>query len=384
MRIPRPQAPSLASTLDPRRNSLNALRLLFAAMVVIGHGQHVGFDQRPLHVGSMAIHDVAVDGFFIISGYLITGSWLSSSSGGAYLRRRIARIFPGYWVCLLLTAFVVAPLLWVQQHGGLGGFPWVSGSHEPAIGYVWTNLSLFEYQQHIGGLLAGANVPGQMNGSLWTLFYEFGAYLVVMALGAVGLLRLRSRLVPALTFVLLLGSAWYAHDPVGFRTTLHSPLLAGNTVRLGLMFGVGMCLKLWDDRVPMHRGLALLAGAIWVASLPLVDWRLTGAVPFGYLVFWLGAKLPLQGVGQRVDLSYGIYLYGWPILQLYWALGLTSLTEPGYLALALATSAAMAWLSFTLVERPASRWARGRRPQPAPVAPEHADAVAAVSPVASR
>jgi peptidoglycan/LPS O-acetylase OafA/YrhL len=358
----------LADVLDPRSNSLNALRLLFAAMVVIGHGQHVGFGQTPLHIGSMAIHDVAVDGFFVISGYLITASWLSSSSSRSYLRRRFARIFPGYWLCLAITALVFVPILWLHEHGTLAGLPWAGGA-ESAAGYIVTNGALYEHQQQVAGVLAHSHVPFAINGSLWTLFYEFGAYLGVIALGAVGVLTRRRWLMSGVVLGLGAGLLWFTADPEGFRAATHSPVLAANACRLGLMFAVGMHLRLWHGVIPATAPVAAVCAAIVAATVVLPDWRLVGAFPFGLLVLWLGARLPLRRVGQRTDLSYGVYLYGWPVLQLLWAFGLTSLGPPLYLTLALALSAALAWLSFVCVERPALTWARSRRPAAAPPRP---------------
>src|SRR5579875_1687818 len=99
---------TLAARFDPRRNSLNALRLLFATMVVIWHSQGVGFFGHPHGaVGSMWGDELAVDGFFIISGYLITRSRVTTQSGWSYLKKRFLRIYPGYWVCLFVGGLVV-------------------------------------------------------------------------------------------------------------------------------------------------------------------------------------------------------------------------------------------------------------------------------------
>lgn len=89
-------------------NSLNALRLVFALVVVISHvpivrGMHAIF------VGDLEIGGWAVAGFFAISGWLVTQSRQRLSIGN-FLWRRSLRIFPGFWACLIVTAFIAAPL----------------------------------------------------------------------------------------------------------------------------------------------------------------------------------------------------------------------------------------------------------------------------------
>lgn len=103
----------------------------------------------------------------MISGYLITSGRLRASLGG-FLFRRALRILPGFWACLLITSFALAPIA-----------AWVN--HEPfdlarAASYVGKNASTVILQNGVG-LRGLANTEITWNAPLWSLAYETGAYL---------------------------------------------------------------------------------------------------------------------------------------------------------------------------------------------------------------
>ena len=350
---PVPGPGTLGHAYAKRSNSLNFLRLFFAVMVIVGHSGHLGFNRLGPHLGSMYPADVAVDGFFVISGFLITSSRLRSRSGASYLWKRALRILPGYWACLVVTAFGVAPVLYWRMHGTMAGF---MTTGNPAASYVTHNAFLVQAQTGVAGVLPHAMVPYVLNGSLWTLLYECLAYLGLAVLAAFGLLRSRSRLLPVITVACLLGLAWLTLDPAGFKATLHSPELLPRSVRLGAVFCAGATLRLWHDKVPLSGRIAACCAAFVLASSAMSDWQIVGVIPFAYLVLWLGTRLRrLHAVGSRHDLSYGIYLYAWPIQQTLTSAGGHRLGFGGYIALTTALAAGCAWLSWQLVEAPAIR-----------------------------
>ena len=100
---------TLATSFDRRRNSLNAIRLALAVLVIISHSWAIGdFGPEP-ELGGAHLGTWAVLGFFAISGYLIVASRLNSSATRFY-RARAMRIMPGFTVCLVLIAAVLAPV----------------------------------------------------------------------------------------------------------------------------------------------------------------------------------------------------------------------------------------------------------------------------------
>ena len=99
----------IGESFDPARNSLNFIRLVLAVTVVISHSLSLG-GQRLVITAEDVLNSspglIAVFGFFGISGFLIARS-AERNHFGRYLWQRFLRIFPGYWVCLLVTGFVI-------------------------------------------------------------------------------------------------------------------------------------------------------------------------------------------------------------------------------------------------------------------------------------
>lgn len=180
----------LSEEFSGRSNSFGFVRWTLATLVIVGHSYPLGGfggATDPLYdwTGTQeSFGGLAVAGFFIISGFLITRSWRTHPTVARFLWHRFLRIFPAFWVCMLLTAFAFAPLAWWLQQGGLNGY--LSQPGPTPAGYVLNNLWLVMNQYVIGDLLTdtpyGSVAGGIWNGSLWTLSYEFACYLVVAVL----------------------------------------------------------------------------------------------------------------------------------------------------------------------------------------------------------
>jgi peptidoglycan/LPS O-acetylase OafA/YrhL len=351
---------TLARAFDPRRNSVNALRLLLAGIVLLSHTLklHGGSDPVELLTGSSVdMGTMAVDGFFALSGFLIVGSFLNSPSTGRFLWRRCLRILPGFWACLLVTAVVLLPLAQLLQYGTLAGFP--LAGEQSVLSYVGANAALFIQQFEVRGLLG----DGAVNGSLYTLFYEFLCYLGVAVLGAAGLLRRRTwPLLAAGALVwlfalqqLLTGGAVFAGSD-----TLSIAL------RFGIMFLAGAIAHRLADRVPLGRiggavAALVLVQAVVLASFAGADpastlvYMLVAPPAVAYLVLLAGSSPRLRAVGARRDLSYGLYVYAWPVQVLVLLAGAAAWPVGVYGLVSLGIALLMAWASWVWVESPALR-----------------------------
>lgn len=321
-----------------RDNNLNAIRLLLAAVVLFSHCFPLtsGLEADPLswlRHDSATLGSLAVDLFFFISGMLVTASWLNCKSMNDYLRRRILRIVPGY-LCGLAVGFFVA-LIFAEHpladlHSRLGNF-----RNSLALG--------------IGGVQGDWIFPHNpfthiANGSLWTIRPEFDCYLLVAGIGLACCFQFRRLLLAAGLAV----TAWYLHRHFPSE---HSPW------RFFSIFLTGACVRLWRDKIPVHAGIAAVALAVFIAA---IFWS-----PFGmflmtlsacYLVLWAGygVRIPCLSWCNRTDLSYGTYLYAFPVQQVIAAAGVTNpwvmfaAAMPPVLVLALA--------SWRFVEKPALRF----------------------------
>jgi peptidoglycan/LPS O-acetylase OafA/YrhL len=342
---------TLGERLDLKANGLNFLRLLLATGVIIGHAFPI--TGRPLPAGpfNQLLSDGFVDGFFAISGFLIVSSWVRRPSAGPFLAARVLRIFPAYWVCLILTAAVIAPL-GVALSGN--GFP--AGFTGQAILYPLRHIALDPIG---GGDIAGtpAGIPELVwNGSIWTLRWEFLCYLGVLALGLAGLFK-RTWSVPTAFTLALLGYLSSAYGPIGnFYVT--------NVSRFGLMFLAGAMVYCFQDRIPTGAPLLVTAVGLVAVSAFLPDYRLLAALPLAYALITIGALIRTPRLRFRNDISYGVYVYAFPVSQVLACAGLW--TRGPLLCIVLTTllTYPLAAASWFVVEKPANGLKmRGRRPE---------------------
>jgi peptidoglycan/LPS O-acetylase OafA/YrhL len=333
---------SLQDRFDPRSNGFDVLRLLFALLVATAHGisAHTGGQPR---IGLSGIGDFALDGFFVLSGFLVTRSWFRLESFPRFAWHRFLRIMPGFWVCLVVVAFVAAPVAAAMQ--GISPLQAVTGTPS-AWTYVLENAGLLIVHYDIAGILADLPKESSFNGSLWTLAFEAFCYAIVGVLGALGLLRRRPLLVPAAAAVLL---ALTAMQEAGLPVLLNE-----RVIRLVLMFLLGAAAYLYADRIPLRGGLAAGAAGLFMVSLTLFDdYRVLGAVPLAYLYLWAATSLP--AMRMRADLSYGFYIYHWPLQQILMLTALAAAPTAVFVPVSIALAVLPAAASWYLVERPALR-----------------------------
>ena len=300
--------------------------MLFALTVVLTHIGPVSGMWGDLGRTDNNVGTLAVEGFFVLSGFLVTRSAMSSRSLESFMVRRISRIFPGFWVALLLTAFVFAPLV---GHPDMYSQSW----------YVRNNWWLAIYQDGVQGTLEHVPYLYNWNVSLWTLKWEFGCYAFVGLLLAFKCLR-------ASFVVLLTVFAW-----VWLNGTPHFDDRPG---RFFILFMLGSALWVLRDRVPIRRGVVITLALLASATYATVGFREVGLIAYGALVVAIATAPVLTRIGHRVDLSYGVYLYGWPVGQV---LTSASVSSPViFVAAELAGCLTLALASWYLIEAPAQRW----------------------------
>ncbi|MFC4140310.1 MULTISPECIES: acyltransferase [unclassified Microbacterium] len=346
--------------LDPRNNSLNLLRLVMAAMVLVHHvfpvtGRGEGIELTP----GESVGGWAVFGFFMISGYLITGARFRSD-GGRYLINRIARLFPAFFFVNIITAFVLAPISYVMQRGTLDGF--LSTPNTP-FSYILANAWLRMENYTVAGTLANVPYPGVWNGSLWSLYYEFCAYLLVGFFCVLPIVR--KSIWPMLIAFLATCALKIWNEAVA----VYVSGLAADVVQFGRLlpffFGGALVFILkerFGDRFRLSTW-GLVVSAVATVGLVLLFPRFGAQLtaPFlTYILIWIGAVLPSPKVFQVHDFSYGVYVWGFPLTQMLCLFGLAGAPLPVILTLLVILTSIMAAISWFLVERPTIRWSRGK------------------------
>lgn len=331
---------TIGDRLSSRDNALNFVRLFLASAVILSHSWPVGGYEHNITVG---FGGWAVNGFFAISGYLIAGS-RTRGALAPFLWRRVLRIFPAFWVCLIVIAAVIAPLtaaaIGETYHLGSG------------IGYVVGNASLFITQWGIDDTLVNVPFARVWDSSLWTLSFEFMAYILAGVILSVPVLRRHGALSTGILFAIVLVAQPLAHGPLEVTTTLYL-----NGLRLGVFFVAGMFFYFVREHIALKTWLAPAALVVFIVLWVTGQAEWFGQLPFAFLVLWVGAVLPLR-IGSRNDISYGLYIWGFPVQQLIIVAGLGWLGGWLTALLAFILTVPLAWASWRFVEKPAMKLGR--------------------------
>lgn len=322
------------------RNNFNLIRLLAAWLVIHGHAWAItgsaGGDIVARLTGIKFAGALAVDMFFVISGFLIAAS-LQRNGVRDYLLARALRILPALAVCVGLSVLVLGPLLTTSPDYWRNPVTW---------DYLWVNASLWSSRYFLPGVFASLPNPA-INGSLWTLPIEARLYLALLGASLLGMLTPRHYL-PAWLLAMAAACAF---------ALLRQPLPEhlANYTWCTAFFITGTLLWLLRDRVQLSPWplLGLLAAATATRGSQAFVPVYFLLVCYGTL--WL-AMVPALPRIRETDLSYGLYLYGWPAAQLVQTLAPGGPWHNTLWTTVLAGSLAAA--SWFMIERPALRWKR--------------------------
>ena len=295
-----------------RDNNFNLIRLLAALSVIFSHSVAVlglpGEREIVFHHLGLSAGEIAVDVFFVASGFLVTGSLVNRGSLVAFLWARALRIYPALWVMLALTVSGLAPALTT--------LPLAEYFRAPKTAeYAWKCATLIGGVRYsLPGVFDALPLKGEFNGSLWTLPIELRMYLYLAA-GWFVLAVAPSTRVKALTLIAPIAAAAFLAIILSGR--LSSGPFNPADIRV-YMFLAGTMLYLWRDKVPLSRvGLYALAAALALASFDKSVFFVAYALGLPPLILHL-AYIPggrVRSFNEWGDFSYGVYIYAFPIQQ---------------------------------------------------------------------
>jgi peptidoglycan/LPS O-acetylase OafA/YrhL len=329
---------------NPRQGSFDTVRLLAALMVFHSHAFALAGFKEPRMPGSISFGATAVSIFFVISGYLVTTSALSRSVV-SYAVARALRVWPGLAVCcavsILIGAFVTT--LPVSDYF----------SRPETLSYLrntfvfWTPM-----QADLPGVFQGRPHTA-VNGSLWTLRYEVFCYVLLICAAVLGrrAVLVTAGLMAAFACTILFGR------PASAGVTLLDYLEFKWIALLGGAFFFGAVLN-WLDRDKLPRLVAVAVFAMALGHRDPILRQILGILLYGSVALWICLSLDLDDrITRRTDLSYGIYIYAFPCQQV--AMQFLVSGRSGFVAaylLSLGATVALAYLSWTWIERPALRY----------------------------
>ncbi len=340
---------TLSETLERGNNNFDLIRLVAALAVMLGHsyGLQAGSKMESMLIFTHreSFGSLAVYGFFLISGMLVSASFFKQPSPMRFVLLRALRIWPGAIVCALFIGLFIGPLFSSMTVSAYFANP-------QTLSWLLHNTSLIG---HVGGVLPGlfeSNVlKGFANATVWTLPVELGCYVIVLLAGLAGVIgSKRGTLlwvgVAAAIFTM------FANHPPAFLPT-------GNFFLLPLAYSfypvpfflLGMLLYAYRENVRLSWiPAALLAVAYVVLRFSVISTILLYPA-FAYGLLWLASANCLKRLKPKHDYSYGIYLYGFVVQQIVASI---SPSLNNYLAffISVPVTVALAAASWHWVERP--------------------------------
>jgi len=328
---------STSSTLP----GFDSLRLLGALSVLFSHSYLIAQDteaSEPLQQLLKGDKNIAglygVFTFFIVSGFLLARSLHHNPSILRFAVNRSLRLVPGFCICVLFCALVVGPLatsLPVADYFVSGGW----------LHYIQQSLTTFADAPLPGVFDYTSSIAQVVNGSLWSLRAELICYLILLCL-----------------WLILPAAGWVA---LVFATAamiiLTIPSVLSWLPEFGYplpYFSAGVVMWWLNHHLGDSRPIAFLCAAGLLTSAMLGFPHQAFACFGAYLVVYLGCRsTPLTNWIERFgDLSYGLYLFGWPVQQLLRQF--LDLRLPLVLfGISTLITGALAWCLFHHVERPA-------------------------------
>lgn len=303
-----------------RDNNFNLLRFIAASLVLLTHSFALSTGSgmaEPLRASlGVTWGSIAVDVFFVTSGYLVSASLISRQSLIAFAAARILRIYPGLWVALIISVVVCGtlvtslPLADFATHFGTWKYFLKNGTMLAKVAY------------YLPGVFEDNPWKRAVNGSLWTLPMEIKMYFALAMLWLTSknlpgtMMKVFSRLCVGVAVFCLVGSLF------GLVSGFYNQYVA-----LGYMFFSGVALRLLGSYIR----LSSLPAVVMIAAILLSAFDRTYfqfvyilCLPYLVLYFALVPSGGIRGFNRFGDYSYGIYIYAFPVQQLlaFWWKGI--------------------------------------------------------------
>jgi peptidoglycan/LPS O-acetylase OafA/YrhL len=305
--------------LESRDNNFNLIRFVAAFGVLFSHSFSLAIgssETEPFkQLVGMSFGQIAVDIFFISSGFLIANSLFVKKGLANFLWARFLRIYPGLFASVLFCVFVVG--LYFTS------YPIKQYLMNPQtyIFLVKNTVIFLGEEPSLPGVFESLPWSGVVNGSLWTLPFEVRAYclLVVFSIGihhlitwSKGLLSecLLYSLIPLLCLIIYIANHFYTFLPISYFTS--------EDFRLYSLFFIGTAGYIFKDNLVLSKHFFYAALSFLLISAMHSDlFFIVYNVTIFYVIFYI-AYIPkgmIRKFNQYGDYSYGIYIYAWPVQQ---------------------------------------------------------------------
>lgn len=338
----------LAEYVGSRDNNYNLIRFIAATLVLISHSYALATGESKLEplrewLG-ITWGIIAVDIFFVTSGFLIAYSFFNRKSLSSFVWARFLRIYPGLLVAILFCVFIVGLFFTTDS-------AYLYLTNEQTVKYFFKNITLvFGIEHQLPSVFHETPHRYLVNASLWTLPYELTMYCA-LAIAGIAVIYVNSVLkVDIMTF------AFITMPLLGALLTITNHFYnfaPENITRLFALFFMGAAFYLFRNKIFLsHKLTMLMMLAIAVSLLNADIFYITFFLSLPYLVFYL-AYIPngkIRAFNKMGDYSYGIYIYAFPIQQSI-AMLIPNVSISTMIWASFSTTIIFAFLSWHLIEK---------------------------------
>lgn len=335
-------------------NNFDFLRLLAAVFVVYDHSIGLGGYKTPdwalsLTNGKFTISYLGVTIFFVISGYLISKSFIRSGNPIDFVWKRILRLYPGIFALTLVTAFLFGPV-----NTRLSLFEYFQN---PRFISYFSSASIIFTQQDLPGCFELNPFPVSINGSLWTLIFEMTMYLTIFICGL-----LYSFTKNKLTFLISVIYTSYLFifqdDSLIPKHKLWNYMDINSYINFGKFFMAGSLLYVLEKWIKYTKYIFAMMLAILIFSFYHDSiFNYTKAFTVSYIVlYFCFIKSKVATIGRHGDFSYGMYIYAFPVQQTLAHFLQGQIPFPVFFLASLIGTFGFAYLSWFLVESPSLKF----------------------------
>lgn len=293
-----------------KKNNFNILRLIFSSFVIISHSYPLTGNEEFFHKYSnhqVDLGSLSVNIFFIISGFLIFNSLFHSKSILNYLWKRTLRLFPALFIMLIITMVII---LFVNTSHNIF-------EQRDFYTYLPNNLSLYNVQYAITGVFENNPYPKSINGSLWSLRYEFTMYLLILPFFCIKKFKRTTLFI--LIIIFCASSFCHLLRPNFLKNILGFLYLNSiHFYRLLTFFIMGAILSFVNISRIRNNFLIIIIAALLIISIYLNVYKYSSLILLPVIIILIGLsynKLSWNLTNKTGDLSYGIYIYGFLIQQ---------------------------------------------------------------------
>ena len=322
-------------------NNFDFLRLTAAMLVLYSHQFALLGQSETGIVPTVSWGSLGVYIFFTISGYLVTQSWTRAPNACEFITRRFLRIWPGLFAMTCLLALVIGPLVSTLSYWDY---------FQSAQTYDFFSILKLNIQYYLPGVFSTNTYPNAVNGSLWTIPIEINFYAMLLIAGIVRLLNFKWAI---LTGLIAIAIYHFGVCQAGTNAS-HNYF-----IEFGLYFIYGVVMQLFRPIWAHQTAKGYIAVGAMAIIFCFTGHAIIGlwiALPYLVIAFGAASTPVVRRFGRFGDISYGVYIYAFPMQQLIIHFSAGRLTLPVCLLLSMTATAVCAFASWHWVEKPAMQF----------------------------